>query len=163
MEYYLCTNTHVCRVRFHLHTHAAANTIQPYWIMWCLSVLDLYDATGDRQAFLNLTSWIEQRLDHGVVVAGPNGGSLTWSRDDERMGFGAFCCCVWLELGWTCTTDVGVEQDVSYVLILWCVADQQVTFTHVTMKTYYDIYAPYMRTCTVLPTDDHAFTHACRV
>jgi alpha-L-rhamnosidase len=55
--------------------------------MWVLSVLDLYDATGDKDTLLSLQPWIEKRLNFGLVVAAPT-GSLRWSRDDERMGFG---------------------------------------------------------------------------
>lgn len=66
---------------------AAANSIQPYWVMWVLSVLDLYDATGSNKMLLELQPWIEQRLDHALEVAAPT-GTLGWSRDDDRMGFG---------------------------------------------------------------------------
>ena len=67
--------------------------------MWVLSVIDLYDATGNTTALRSFVPWVEQRLDHASSIltkwADPESGatpggspSLEWSRDDERMGFG---------------------------------------------------------------------------
>eukprot|EP01043_Picozoa_sp_COSAG02_P052840 COSAG02_NODE_5754_length_4063_cov_16.384208_2_plen_896_part_00 len=72
--------------------------IQPYWLMWCSSILDLYDATGNVSAFKSYQPYIEQRFDHAESIlsswidpenaGGFNNPSLDWSRDDDRMGFG---------------------------------------------------------------------------
>jgi alpha-L-rhamnosidase len=72
--------------------------IQPYWLMWCESILDLYDATGNTTAFMSYQPYMEQRFDHAQTIlsswvdpentAGFASPSLDWSRDDDRMGFG---------------------------------------------------------------------------
>ena len=89
------------------YTKDIANGIQPYWVMWVMSVLDLYDATANVDQLREFAPWIEQRLDHAETIlqawdspddrseiatglespccASP---SLDWSRDDDRMGFG---------------------------------------------------------------------------
>lgn len=68
-----------------------ANDIEPYWVMWVLSVLDFADVTGSTALLAELRPWVETRLAHARVLytqAASTGAALRWSRDDDRLGFG---------------------------------------------------------------------------
>ena len=63
--------------------------------MWVLSCLDYWDATADKTAMQEMVPWIVRRLAHAQDVyrqAVDNSAELTWSRDDDRMGFGFEFC-----------------------------------------------------------------------
>eukprot|EP00041_Stephanoeca_diplocostata_P005151 m.57440 g.57440 ORF g.57440 m.57440 type:complete len:563 (-) comp15606_c0_seq8:2219-3907(-) len=71
------------------YTKDINNNIQPYWVMWVLSVLDYHDFTGDSATLHAMRPWAEQRLETAFAIAQTAGATpLVWSRDDERMGFG---------------------------------------------------------------------------
>jgi hypothetical protein len=66
------------------YTKNIGNDIEPYWIMWVLSVLDLFEATGDTTTFELLMPYIEKRLGRARDVLYPqaahSNASLRWSR-----------------------------------------------------------------------------------
>lgn len=73
------------------YTKSIGNDIEPYWVMWVLSVFDFYDATADRTTVQELIPWIELRLARARELysqARQLNASLRWSRDDPRLGFG---------------------------------------------------------------------------
>ena len=74
------------------YTKDISSGIDPYWVMWVLSCLDYWDATGDRPSMERMTTWIVQRLDHAqqlYIQAVNNSAALHWSREDDRMGASA--------------------------------------------------------------------------
>ena len=81
------------------YTKDISNGIQPYWVMWVLSCLDLWDKTANLAALTLMRPWITKRLDNALKLATQAGtpgqhAGLGWSRDDDRMGFGfEFCDC----------------------------------------------------------------------
>ena len=68
------------------------NGIEPYNLMWVLSVLDYNDMAGDAPAFAQILPKVLKQLERTRDVVYPaairNQAHLRWSRDDDRMGFG---------------------------------------------------------------------------
>jgi hypothetical protein len=81
----------ICKTSLN-YTKAINNNIQPYWIMWVLSVIDYYDQSADVPALAYFSPWIEKRLAYARDVLMPATATfsapLRWSRDDDRVGFG---------------------------------------------------------------------------
>ena len=68
------------------------NDIEPYNLMWVLSVLDYNDIAGDAAAFAHILPKVLSQLKRTRDIVYPaamhNQAHLRWSRDDDRMGFG---------------------------------------------------------------------------
>lgn len=69
------------------------NGIRPYDAMYVLSVVDLFDWTGNATALLSVVGPVEKKLAKARDSLFPKAvsnasASFDWSRDDPRMGFG---------------------------------------------------------------------------
>jgi hypothetical protein len=60
--------------------------IQPYWLMWCSSILDLYDATGNTSAFQSFQPYIARARPGQLSALGVSRsksffyGAFVWAR-----------------------------------------------------------------------------------
>ena len=76
----------------YLSTVTHDGNIEPYKMMWVLSVVDYFDASGDKRAFARIAPKVAQQLVHARDVVYPaavaGNAALAWSREDDRMGFG---------------------------------------------------------------------------
>ena len=75
------------------------NGIESYCVYWCLSLIDYYEASGDKASLAQYTPNVADKLEHAYAVFDDLRTGLTFFGWDDRLGSG-FMNASYMETQW---------------------------------------------------------------